>query len=261
MKIIDWNISYAGNFSRKFEYLKEIINSESTIVILQEVTENAYMLLQNTFDTYNIEYSLKYRKPSEYDTKSRGLGIAIITSKDIEIISAKVITRCILPERTLLVEVKHNNKIIKVLGLHSITGCDHKKAKSIQFCSFAETIDKYKPDIVGIDANEPEIDNYNINEMVFFDNKDKGYGAKLFFKTLIENNLSDSFASVYDNKKFQYGEPLTLSHKINNKINKRYDFIFINKNIFEDYNVKYHYENSVDAGSDHSLIELIYKEK
>ena len=24
MKIIDWNISYAGNFSRKFEYLKEI---------------------------------------------------------------------------------------------------------------------------------------------------------------------------------------------------------------------------------------------
>lgn len=35
MKIIDWNISYAGNFSRKFEYLKEIINNESTIVILQ----------------------------------------------------------------------------------------------------------------------------------------------------------------------------------------------------------------------------------
>lgn len=260
MKIINWNISYAGNSNKKFEYLKEIINNDTTIVILQEVTKNAYEVLKDFFDDYNIEYSLNYRNPSKFDTKSRGLGIVVMTTKNIEIINAKVIDRCLLPERTLLVELKYKNNTIKVLGLHSITGCDHKKAKSIQFYSFAETIDKYKPDIVGIDANEPNIDSYNINEMVFFDNRDKGHGAKLFFETLAENNLIDSFSHKYDKKKFQYGEPLTISYKINNKINKRYDFVFLNESLFKNYNIKYNYDNSIESESDHSLIYLYTNE-
>lgn len=257
MKIIDWNISYIGNVDTKIKYLETMVNNETAIVILQEVTEKIYKRLKNTFKHYNIEYSLNYRIPSKYDTKSRKLGIVIMTSKDVEIIDVKVIDRCIFPERTLLVEVKHQNVIMKVLGLHSITGCDHRKAKSIQFYSFAETIDIYKPDIVGIDANEPRIDNYDVDKMVFFDNKDKGNGAKTFFQTLNENNLIDSLSYKYHKDKFKYGVPLAISHKINKKIAKRYDFIFVNKNKLKDFVVKYHYENSINAGSDHSLVELI----
>ncbi len=257
MKVIDWNISYMGIVDKKIEYLMRIINNESTIIILQEVTENTYKFLKDIFKNYNIEYSLNYRVPSKYDTKSRKLGIVIMTSKDIKIINARVIDRCIFPERTLLVEVKFKNEKIKVLGLHSITGCDYKKAKSIQFYSFAEAIDTYKPDIVGIDANEPMIDNYDVDKMVFFDNKDKGKGAKMFFKTMYKNSLIDSLSYNYPKYKYKYGEPLEISHKINNKITKRYDFVFLNKSKFKDFCVKYDYDNSINAGSDHSLIELV----
>lgn len=38
-----------------------------------------YYKILYTFDTYNIGYSLQYRKSSKYDTKSRGLGIVIMT--------------------------------------------------------------------------------------------------------------------------------------------------------------------------------------
>lgn len=104
---------------------------------MQEVTLKHYKELKEAMRGYNIRYSLDYRKPGKFDSKQRQLGIAIITTKDLPIISAKCIDRCLLPDRTLLVKVQCGSKTIKVLGLHSITGCDHKKAKSMQFLSFA----------------------------------------------------------------------------------------------------------------------------
>lgn len=41
-------------------------------------------------------------------------------------------------------------------------------AKSYQFLSYAEAVDEMRPDIVGIDANEPKIDGYSAEEMTFF---------------------------------------------------------------------------------------------
>ncbi len=256
MKIIDWNISYSGNSKSKFEYLKKIIGNEPAVVILQEVIKSSYDALKDYFTDFNIEYSLNYRAPGKFDTKSRGLGIVIMASKEIEIVSAQVVDRCLLPDRTLLVEVKFNGKSIKFLGLHSITGCDHKKAKSIQFYSFAEAIDVYKPDVVGIDANEPEVDSYNIGDMVFFDNKDKGKGAQTFFTALTENGLIDSYAAKYDIENFKCGEPLTTSHKVSRKYNKRYDFVFLNPTVFNEYSVEYNFDESIAAGSDHSVIKV-----
>lgn len=142
---------------------------------------NSYEALNKAFaDVAKIEYSLEYRAPGKYDTDSRKLGVAILVSKDIEIIDAKVLDRALMPDRTLLVDIKYRNSSLRVLGLHSITGCQHLKAKEIQFFSFAEAIDEYRPDIVGIDANEPQYDHYEISKMKFFDNYNKGNGCKTF---------------------------------------------------------------------------------
>ena len=255
MKIIDWNISYAGNPTNKFEYLKSKFD-KATIAILQEVTPEQFKALNSCFrDIANIKYSLKYRKPGKYDTKQRQLGVAILATKDIEIVKTKCLDRCLLPDRTLMVDIKYKNKILRVMGLHSITGCDHKKAKSIQFLSFAEAIDEYKPDIVTFDANEPDIDHYDINNMTFFTgNKDNGKAARTFFETLINNNLHDSLTEKYDSSKYKEGEPLAISHIINGKLKKRYDFVFTNKKIKE---CSYYYNESIKAGSDHALIEVM----
>lgn len=255
IKVINWNVSYANNKENKFS---SIYNSADkyTIIILEEVTPKHYEELKEVFYDCNIEYSLNYRKPGKFDTKQRQLGIAIITTEDLPILSAKCLDRCLLPERTLLVEIKYGHKPLRVLGLHSITGCDHKKAKSMQFYSFAEAIDEYKPDIVGMDANEPEVDHYDVSKMKFFDNKDKGKGAQTFFNTLVENALYDAYAPHYRKYEYRSTKPLTVSHKVSGKIDKRYDFIFTNRGLGD---CRYAYAEGIAYGSDHAIIECDIK--
>lgn len=173
----------------------------------------AYECLKQSFeDIANIEYSLDYRIPGRYDTDSRKLGVAILVSKDLRIKNAQVLNRALMPDRTLMVDVEYQNTTLRVLGLHSITGCHHLKAKEIQFFSFAEAIDEYKPDIVGIDANEPQYDHYEISQMKFFDNYSKGNGCKTFFETMRDNGIVDAFIKDYDIEK--YVEANTLQHRI-----------------------------------------------
>ena len=45
---------------------------------------------------------------------------------------------------------------------------------------FTEFVDEYKPDIIGMDANEPNVDSCDIDKMTFYDRN--GTGAKIFFK-------------------------------------------------------------------------------
>ena len=258
MKVINWNISWMNEIYTKIEYIKTLIKGQSFIVILQEVKEYSYEAIKTAFsDIANIEYSLNYRVPGKYDTDSRKLGVAILVSKDINILNAKVIDRALMPDRTLLLDVKYKNTSLRILGLHSITGCHHLKAKEIQYFSFAETIDEYKPDIVGIDANEPQYDHYEISKMKFFDNYNKGNGCKTFFETMRANGLVDAFCKNYNINNYIEGEYLTTSHVIKRNNRKvRYDFVFVNANKFKNYCCTYDYENAVKAGSDHAAVVI-----
>lgn len=262
MKVINWNISWMYEIENKTTYLKTLVEGQSFIIILQEVKERSYEVLKTAFsDIANIEYSLIYRVPRKYDTDSRKLGVAILVSKDIKIVNAKVLDRALMPDRTLLVDVEYGDVSLRIMGLHSITGCQHLKAKEIQYFSFAEAIDEYKPDIVGIDANEPQYDHHEIREMTFFDNYNKGNGCKTFFETMQVNRMVDAFIKNYDIEKYVDGEYLVTSHVIkrgNKKV--RYDFMFINETKFKDYHCMYDYDNAVQARSDHAGVILEYKD-
>lgn len=252
MKIIDWNISYNGAPGPKVNLLKETVGDDNFIIILQEVTPAQYEVIKESFG--NICYSLDYRKPGKYDTKQRELGVAIACSDDIVIRSADVLSRCLLPDRALMADLEYNGKPLRVIGMHSITGISHKRAKSMQFLSFAESIDEFKPDIVAFDANEPAIDHYDIEKMEFFDNQDHGKGAETFFKTLHNTGMQDVYLVNYDVENYTKGEPLAVSHRfeVNNK-SKRYDFIFMSKDIAVSQS-DYLYDEAIKAGSDHALI-------
>ena len=256
MKILNWNISWANDTMSKIEYLRNQISGESFIVILQEVKPHAYDAIKEQLsDVAEMGYSLSYRIPGKYDTDSRKLGVAILISKDITVKKVGVLDRALMPDRTLMVDAVYKNTPLRILGLHSITGCQHGKAKEIQYFSFAEAIDTYKPDIVGIDANEPQIDHYDIGRMKFFDNHQNGKGCKTFFETMTQNDLSDAFVKDYDRSKFVNGECLTTSHVIRRGGKKvRYDFLFINEQKISDYSCEYKYEEAVLAGSDHAVI-------
>lgn len=263
MIILNWNISYGCNIEKICNELKNITKEDKTIVVtLQEVVESSFKYLEKMLQNdFNVIYSLNFRKPGKYDTKSRKLGTLIMTTKNIKIIESNVFNRCLLPERTLYATIEIDNKIIKVVTLHSITGCAHKKAKSLQFYSFAEVVDDYKPDILTIDANEPDIDHFDIDNMKFFDNGDKGNGAKTFFNTCKSVGLIDSYTKFYNKTNFEYGQPVVVSHVIgsNRKIdvhkNKRYDFIFINDNKLNMKQVDYEMMKANMATSDHAYIK------
>jgi len=249
MKIITWNISYFTKFEPKLKLLKSKVLNDSFIIILQEVKRSVYLDLLNEFNNQNISYSLNIRKPGKFDTGSRKLGIVIIYSKEFKLLEERVYERALLPERTLFVRLKKGTQEFKVLGLHSITGVDHKKAKSIQFYSFAEAIEELKPDIVGIDANEPKIDANLLKEMVFNDNRDKGQGAKTFFETMDNNGLEDYARIMF--KKENENDYLIPSIKFKGGKFKRYDHLLVN---FKVKSIDYLMNESLEASSDHALV-------
>lgn len=256
MKIINWNISWSNTTDSKVAYLRKLIEGDSFVVMLQEVKQHAYETIKESLsDIANIEYSLNYRIPGKYETDSRKLGVAVLVSKDFCVTNAKVVDRALMPDRTMLVDIENREFQLRVMGLHSITGCQHAKAKEIQYFSFAEAIDEYKPDIVGIDANEPQYDHYEIDKMQFFDNYNKGNGCKTFFETMQSNGMVDAFVKDYNIDEYVEGKYLTTSHIIKRgKKEVRYDFVFINENKIKEYSCTYDYNNAVEAGSDHAAV-------
>lgn len=250
MKIIDWNISYAGDTERKINYLKKHID-DNTCIMLQEVKPHAYEHIKTMLgNQYKMFYSLEYRKPSKFDSDARKLGVLILVSNGIEVVDAGVIKRSPFPDRTVYVTIKKDESLIKLLSLHSLTGCAYYRAKSIQYDSFAEFIDAYRPDIIGIDANEPQVDHYDMRQMQFFDN---GPGAKHFFDEMADLGLTDGYVRLHGTTEYKEGQPLTKSHNVRNKGAVRYDFLFV-KNTIKIEALSYNYEEAVEAGSDHAII-------
>lgn len=207
-----------------------------------------------------LTHSLDYRPRGKREPRNRDLGIMIITSKDIRIVDARVFDNTLLSERTLCVKAVQAGKKIKIMSLHSITGCDHKRAKSLQFYAFPYAIDKYQPDIVSFDANEPEIDAPTISEMKFFDNKDGGDGAREFFTALGDNGLKDVYLNSFDGEHIK-GQPLAVSQEVKRKGPARYDFIFANDEIINVERVEYKLQEAKDASGDHVFVVMDFEVK
>jgi len=250
VRLISWNLSYQHKIKPKIEFLKGYIDSD-TIIVLQEVVPHYLESINNYFEKdYNLFYSLSKRVPSSFDGKERKLGVMIIAPKKYDVNFFDVLNRTPFPDRTTHLEIEKAGNKISLFGLHSLTGVDYKKTKSVQYYSFAEAVSLFKPDFVMIDANEPKIDHPEINETEYFNNRDKGNGARTFFQELHNNGLVDSFRSLSDSQSV----PLIVSHKVNQKFDRRYDFIFVNHQKFEILNVEYLYEDSIKAGSDHAMV-------
>lgn len=260
MIYINWNIKCYCNIEKIITFLKERADACECIIALEEVMpDRAEMIRDSMSEQYYISYSLDYRKPDEeFDTDNRRLGVMILVSKDYKVLESGVFERSLFPDRTLWVSIEKDNKVIKIVALHSITGVAFKIGKAVQFRSFAECIRDYKPDIISMDANEPRIDHYDIDEMEFFDQGDDGKSARLFFKQIKKQGLYDAYISQYDKRKYVYGEPIITSHKVQGKTNRRYDFVFISEQ-FAVQQANYWYDEALRASSDHAMIEVVVK--
>lgn len=253
MIFLNWNMGWSATISDAITAIKSIVANDSFVITLQEIGYDKAQALIEAFENIaNIEHSLTYRPRGKREPRNRELGIMILVSKDIELVNAKVWNNALLPERTLYIETMINQKLVKIASLHSITGCDHKRAKSLQFYAFADAVDKYKPDIISFDANEPEVDAPSVYDMKFYDNKDKGVGAKTFFVSLLENGLTDSLIS--SKASYNNGHPLAISHEVKNRGSVRYDFIFVNEEYISVEDVTYNLRDAKKATGDHAFV-------
>ena len=260
MKVIHWNISYSSDKEKVLGTLSRLVKDEDAIVCLQEVQPSVKDFLVGKLQGWGgtkgapYAYSLDYRQPGKYDGKNRKLGVLILCPASMYIIDSGVFNRTPFPDRTLWAEVLYQGEVIKVASLHSITGCAYAKAKSTQYFSFAEAIGEFNPDIVTIDANEPEVDHWDITQAKFYDNKDKGEGAKTFFTNLDLNHMVDTYVPHFNHDDFELGKPLTPSVKVNRKGYCRYDFIFASEPGFDFGSCEYLYQAGLDGTSDHAVV-------
>lgn len=262
MRYINWNIKCTSNTEKIISLINGMATSKECIIALQEVMPNAYDLIESQFgNDYHIEYSLDYRKPSEFDTNNRRLGVMILITKDLSIREAGVIERNVFPDRTLYATTEYRGKELKIVALHSLTGVSYKMAKSAQFRTFAEYVRECKPSIVSFDANEPKIDHYDMAQMEFFDQGqgESGKGARLFFEELANQQLRDVLTDNYDVSQYVAGEPLTVSHIIGStKAKRRYDFVFAMQDL-KVTSVSYHYDEAIEATSDHAMVVVDFE--
>ncbi len=251
LQIIDWNISFQGYNIQKFEFLFSKVDA-SCCIMLQEVTPDAYQIISKYYgEKYQFVYSLDFYPMGMFQSKARILGVLLVISKDIQIIECGVVERALMPERTVWATLKTATKQIKVLSVHSLTGCDYKRAKSEQYLSISDFVYYFKPDIIGMDANEPKVDSCQLEQMQFYSNK--GNGAKCFFNSIIRENLIDAYVKANDLLQNEDVKVLPISHKVKGGEFVRYDFIFIHES-FAIERCEYLYEQAIEAGSDHALI-------
>lgn len=250
---IQWNISNHADPEKVVARLKKEINGPF-FISLMEITPPRYEKYRALFDCdANIAYSLDYRPPGKYDTMKRKLGVLFIAGNGVSIMNPNVMNRTLFPDRTLLCEFSYKSEIYRAASIHSITGCDHYKAKSVNFLSCAEEVDAFRPDIVTIDANEPNIDHYDVARMEFYDN---GKGAEVLFNMMDEQGLKDSYSIHYDKSNYKPGKPLAISHVITpSGRGVRYDFAFINARRLKVKSSEYILDKTIaECKADHAMI-------
>lgn len=255
MLYIDWNIKCSCEIDKIIDLINKKSCANDCVIALQEVMpEKAKKIAESFENTYWIVYSLDYRPAdAEFDTDNRRLGVMLLISKDYQINNSGVFERCLFPERTLYATVSKDGTTRRIATFHSITGVAFKMGKAVQFRSFAECIRNYCPDIVSLDANEPSKDHYDMAKLEFFDQGDKGKGARIFWEELYRQNLCDAFIKDYDVARYVPGKPLAISHMVQNKFSRRYDFVFVKRDI-DVKSVCYLYEEARAASSDHAIV-------
>jgi endonuclease/exonuclease/phosphatase family metal-dependent hydrolase len=282
LRIVNWNISYSGKRELEIEYLERVISEVNSkypcIIALEEVTEMAFQYLTKSGLFSNYTYSLNFRKAGMFEGKNRELGCFIGCTDGLEIIESSLINRVPFPERTVVADIMHRQEKFEVICFHSLTGCDYKTAKSAQFDSIADYLysKKKQPKILCCDANEPEIDHYNLDRVKFFNQKgDRGKSAERIFGKESVLELDDSYR-IWLNRNQEAFErivaeqkdcnnlnstPLAVSHKVSNRIKKRYDHILVSRH-WEVIDVQYRFDDGIKFGSDHAVViaDLTYGE-
>jgi len=253
IRVIQWNISYSCKIDKVSEYLKSHIEGK-TIVCLQEVLLTHKDQLISQLNPSDYSYSLDYRQPGLFDGKNRKMGVLTLVFDGLMKESA-VLERTIFPDRTLYSKILFDNEKLAILNFHSLTGVGYKNAKGSNFASIAEFLHLNNDlDFFCCDANEPKIDSFDSDKLEFWEHKGRGRFASLIFGGNKVHHLNDTVTS---NTKIFKELPVSYYAR---KVARRYDHIY-KSDRWNTKELRYDYDNSKLASSDHSIIIGDFEQK
>ena len=255
LNFASWNINYR-NFTSK--HLDFINSTDCDVIALQECKQSFFDdLKQKKLFSFG-DFSLVLHPPPAEGGKSRNLGCAIFSKHKIK--TSFVIQEVAFPERTLVTQCKFGESLIQFCSFHIPPGSSWGKIKPQTFKILAKWLKAQKNRMVlGIDANAPKSDKINIaenewwwkDEPVFLGAKPEHHLEDVFRKFL--NRTPEKLEEI---QKLRPDGPLAVSYIRGNKRKytpSRYDFIYATKDIGV-INVKYLYDEAIEAGSDHALV-------
>ena len=255
IKFASWNINYRNLTKKHLDFIKI---TGCDVIALQECKQSFFDDLKDEQLFPFGNFSLDFRPPQAEDGKSRNLGCAIFSRHKLK--DSFVIQEVPFPERTLVTKCELGESLIQFCSFHIPPGSSWGKIKPLTFKILAKWLKAQEtPIVLGMDANAPKSDRENIDENEWWW-KDE----PVFLGANPEHHLKDIFRKYLDKnpqklqeiKKLRPEGPLAISHIRGNKRKYtpcRYDFIYATQD-FEVINVKYLYDEAIEAGSDHALV-------
>ena len=250
LQLLQWNISYSCKIDKIADFILDNIGG-NTIVCLQEVLAMHKDRLIERLAPSDYAYSLDYRKPGLFDGKNRRMGVLTMLFEGV-IEEAKVLERSVFPDRTPYTKTRIGDESVSLLNFHSITGVGYNKTKGANFASIAEFLhDCVDLDFFCCDANEPQVDSFDVNDVKFW--KANSKEASLIFGKNKVHHLCDPVQC----DKFGF-ETLPFSH-ITGKNKRRYDFIY-RSDRWRTNRLEFYYDKSIEATSDHAMVVGVFNQ-
>lgn len=210
-------------------------------------------ILVERLNPSSTAYSLDFRPAGQNEGANRRMGIAILTF-GAEIIESGLLDRTVFPERSLWARIVADGRSIKALTFHSLTGVGYKNAKSSNFATIADYLQRdVELDFMCFDANEPKIDALEIENVEFWQtNGDRGRKAELILGARKVHPLRDAFRSHAERGNSRESTALPVTH-LTRGVPRRYDYIFASPK-WRVERITHPLEESLAASSDHSVV-------
>ena len=231
------------------------------MLALQEVGVHAYEAIVGTGLFASSAFSLDLRPPRPTDSRARRLGCAVLCREPYRLVSAQLIDDAPLPERTLIAKIRAHGNTITVGSFHIPPGSTWGSVKVEAFRAIAAWLGNKRTRLLfGIDANAPKTDNPDIAKNTWWWTE----GEQLLLSARPAHSLRDVLrvyltAHPHRLRKIEAERPsgpLQVSYDRGRRgrpVLCRYDFIYATPDFSVD-RVRYLYNDSRRAGSDHALV-------
>ncbi len=259
LRFIQWNINGFSTLRGQGDLLASL---PWDVAALQEVTTGAWPQLRGLAD--DAEVAIGRLPPLAGDPPR--YHAALLVRRPFALHDAAVLRDVPSPERTLVGTVTVEEVAITVASLAVPPGVSWGDAgKGRQAARYAAWLrDRTRPTVVGMDANSPKWDRWDLADTEFWNDREatlhgvqRAHDLRDVWRDYLDRH-PDEAASL---RRERPEGPLTVSFvrgRGSRRTSCRYDLVYASPEI-EVEEVTYRYDDAVEAGSDHGLVlaELI----